>query len=84
MGWARLHPLACPSWLAHDAYAPGMADEASTIGLDKRKEWSMIVPNQSTQFYGTAVNAAGGMFSNPSLVNAKFTVTGDAGVLFSN
>ena len=40
MGRARLHPLACPSWLAHDAYAPGMADEASTIGLDKRKEYA--------------------------------------------
>jgi hypothetical protein len=36
------------------------------------------------QFYGTAINTAGGMFGDPSLVNAKFTVAGDSGVLFSN
>ncbi len=36
------------------------------------------------QFYGTGVDAAGGLFSDPSLVNAKFVVTGDTGVLFSN
>jgi hypothetical protein len=38
----------------------------------------------SVQFYGTATDTAGGAFSDPSLVNAKFTVTGDAGILFSN
>jgi|GEM_PF-1081045 hypothetical protein len=38
----------------------------------------------SVQFYGTAVDTAGGAFSDPSLANAKFTVTGDTGVLFSN
>ena len=38
----------------------------------------------SVQFYGTATNTAGGLFSNPSLVNARFTVTGDTGILFSN
>jgi hypothetical protein len=38
----------------------------------------------SVQFYGTAANTAGGLFSDPSLVNARFTVTGDSGVLFSN
>lgn len=38
----------------------------------------------SVQFYGTAVNTAGGAFSDPSLVNARFVVTGGTGVLFSN
>jgi hypothetical protein len=38
----------------------------------------------SVQFYGTATNTAGGLFSNPSLVNARFTMIGDTGVLFSN
>jgi hypothetical protein len=38
----------------------------------------------SVQFYGTAMDTAGGAFSNPTLVNAKFTVTGDTGILFSN
>jgi len=38
----------------------------------------------SVQFYGTATDTAGGAFSDPSLANAKFTVTGDAGVMFSN
>ena len=38
----------------------------------------------SVQFYGTATNTAGGLFSNPLLVNARFTVTGDTGILFSN
>jgi hypothetical protein len=37
------------------------------------------------QIYGTATNTAGGLFGgDPSLVNAKFTVNGDSGVLFSN
>jgi hypothetical protein len=38
----------------------------------------------SVQFYGTAIDTAGGAFSDPSLANAKFTVTGDSGILFSN
>jgi hypothetical protein len=38
----------------------------------------------SVQFYGTAANTAGGLFSNSSLVNARFTVMGDSGILFSN
>lgn len=38
----------------------------------------------SVQFYGTATDTAGGTFNDPSLVNAKFVVTGDSGVLFSN
>jgi hypothetical protein len=38
----------------------------------------------SVQFYGTAVDTAGGAFSDPSLVNAKFIVTGNSRVLFSN
>ncbi len=38
----------------------------------------------SVQFYGTATDTAGGTFSNPALVNAKFAVRGDSGVLFSN
>jgi hypothetical protein len=38
----------------------------------------------SVQFYGTATDTAGGQFGDPSLVNARFVVTGDSGVLFSN
>jgi len=38
----------------------------------------------SAQFYGTATDTAGGAFSDPSLANAKFTVMGNAGILFSN
>jgi hypothetical protein len=36
------------------------------------------------RFYGTATDTAGGAFSDPSLVNAKFTVNASSGVLFSN
>jgi hypothetical protein len=38
----------------------------------------------STQFYGTAAQTADSPFSDPSLGSARFTVTGDAGILFSN
>ena len=38
----------------------------------------------SVQFYGTATQTADSPFSNPSLGSARFTVTGDTGVLFSN
>jgi hypothetical protein len=38
----------------------------------------------AVQFYGTNVNTAGGLFNNTPLVNAKFILTGDTGVLFSN
>jgi hypothetical protein len=38
----------------------------------------------SVQFYGTATDTARGSFSDPSLVNAKFVINGDSGVLFSN
>jgi len=57
---------------------------------DHQYEWvfNAGTGNPSTgagvQFYGTATDTAGGQFSDPSLVNAKFTVTGDSGVLFSN
>jgi hypothetical protein len=40
--------------------------------------------NSSVQFFGTAKNTAGGLFSDPSLVNAKFILTGDSGTLFEN
>ena len=36
------------------------------------------------RFYGTAVDTAGGPFSDPSLANARFVLTGDAGAIFSN
>ena len=36
------------------------------------------------QFYGTLTNSASGTFSDPSLVNAKFIVNGNAGILFGN
>lgn len=38
----------------------------------------------SVQFYGTATDSAGGLFGDPSLVNARFIVTGDTGIVFSN
>jgi hypothetical protein len=38
----------------------------------------------NVQFYGTTIDTAGGLFGNPSLVNARFIVNGDAGVLFAN
>jgi hypothetical protein len=38
----------------------------------------------TVQFYGTAINSAGGLFSDPSLANARFIVNGDSGVLFAN
>lgn len=38
----------------------------------------------NVEFYGTATNTAGGLFTDPSLVNAKFTMNGNSGVLFSN
>ncbi|HEY5221138.1 MAG TPA: M23 family metallopeptidase [Candidatus Paceibacterota bacterium] len=38
----------------------------------------------SVQFYGNEMNTAGGGFSDPSLLNAKFTLTGPAGAFFEN
>ncbi|MGD1003716.1 MAG: M23 family metallopeptidase [Minisyncoccia bacterium] len=38
----------------------------------------------SVQFYGTAAQTADSPFSDPSLGSARFTVTGDTGILFSN
>ena len=38
----------------------------------------------STQFYGTAAQTADSPFSDPSIGSAKFTVTGDSGILFAN
>jgi hypothetical protein len=38
----------------------------------------------STQFYGTVAQTADSPFSDPSLGSAKFTVTGDSGIVFSN
>jgi hypothetical protein len=66
------------------------ASSSIILHPDHRYHWVFTAQtgNPSTgagvQFYGTAMNAAGGLFSDPSLVNAKFTVTGDSGVLFSN
>lgn len=66
------------------------ASSAFVLHPDHRYHWVFIAQtgNLSTgageQFYGTATNTAGGAFSDPSLANAKFTVTGDTGVLFSN
>ena len=36
------------------------------------------------RFYGTGIDTAGGPFSDPSLANARFVLTGDGGVIFSN
>lgn len=38
----------------------------------------------TVRFYGRGDNAAGGMFSDPSLVNAAFVVSGTSGVLMDN
>jgi len=57
---------------------------------DHQYHWvfNMSTGNPSTdasvQFYGTATDTVGGLFGDPSLVNARFTVTGDTGVLLSN
>jgi hypothetical protein len=66
------------------------ASSSPMLYPDHRYHWAFTAQtgNPSTgawvQFYGTATDTAGGPFSDPSLVNAKFTVTGDAGTLFSN
>jgi hypothetical protein len=47
-------------------------------------QWIFTLDGASVQLYGTAIDTAGGLFNDPSLVNARFVVTGDSGVLFSN
>jgi hypothetical protein len=42
------------------------------------------ITGASVQFYGTAAQTADSPFSDPSLGSARFAVTGDSGVLFSN
>jgi hypothetical protein len=41
-------------------------------------------PQATVQFYGTSINTTGGMFGDPSLINARFVVTSASGTLFSN
>lgn len=66
------------------------ASSSTVLHPDHRYHWVFTATTgnpsspSSVQFYGTATDTAGGPFSDPSLVNAKFMVTGDAGVLFSN
>jgi hypothetical protein len=65
---------------------------SSSIPLVPGKQYQWIFEastgNPSTgadvQFYGTATDTAGGGFNDSSLVNAKFVVNGDSGVLFAN
>jgi hypothetical protein len=74
------------------AGSPTFSFENSSIVLSPghQYEWAFNgqTGNPSTgmgvQFYGTAKNTAGGSFNDPSLANARFTVTGDTGVLFEN
>ncbi len=47
-------------------------------------QWIFKADGASVQFYGTAVDIAGGLFNDPSLINARFVVNGDSGVLFAN
>jgi len=57
---------------------------------DHRYHWVFGIQTASplvgagVRFYGTATDTAGGAFNDSSLANAKFTVTGNVGVLFSN
>lgn len=72
--------------------APIFSFASSSIVLSPshRYEWvfqaSMGNPSTgaSVQFYGNANNTAHGLFSDPSLVNARFFVRGDSGIVFSN
>lgn len=65
---------------------------SSSIALVPGKQYQWIFEAQTgnpstgagVQFYGTATDTAHGLFNDPSLVNAKFTVNGDSGVLFAN
>ena len=56
----------------------------------KQYQWIFQMPSgnpltgASVQFYGTATDTAGGRFNDSSIANAKFVVSGDSGVLFSN
>jgi hypothetical protein len=47
-------------------------------------QWIFKVDGASVQFYGTTIDTAGGLFSDPPLINARFVVNGDSGVLFEN
>jgi murein DD-endopeptidase MepM/ murein hydrolase activator NlpD len=67
--FASSSPIVYPGHRYHWIYTVSTGNPTSAAGV---------------QFYGTAIDTAGGSFSDPSLANAKFVLTGDAGVLFGN
>ena len=67
--FASLSPMLYPDYTYHWVF--GIQTASPQVGA-------------SVRFYGTATDTAGGPFSDPSLANAKFTVSGGIGTLFSN
>jgi hypothetical protein len=73
-----------------DAPVFSFASSSPALYPDHRYHWVFGIQTASplvgatVRFYGTATDTAGGPFNDPSLANAKFTVIGDTGVLFSN
>ncbi len=66
------------------------ASSSLVLSPSHHYQWIFQAPtgNQTTyasvQFYGKNIDTVGGAFSDPSLANARFKVTGDAGVLVAN
>ena len=66
------------------------ASSSPMLYPDHRYRWMFTAStgNPSTgagvKFYGTAADTAGGPFSNSALANARFTLTADGGIIFSN
>ena len=60
------------------------ASSSPVLSPGRQYQWVFTMHGGGVQLYGTTADTAGGAFSDPSLVNAKFIVNGDLGVLFSN
>jgi hypothetical protein len=60
------------------------ASSSLVLSPGHRYQWVFNLDGAAVQFYGIATDTAGGLFSDPSLVNARFIVDGDSGVLFAN
>lgn len=55
------------------------------IAPQKKYRWVFHIDLAgSVKFWGKLIDTAGGLFSDPSIVNAKFAIESDSGTLFSN
>lgn len=93
---AQPSPITTPSDNGVGGYGcasdPFFSFASSSLLLSPSHRYQWIFQTQTgnpstgagVQFYGNLIDNAGGLFSDPSLVNARFVVNGDSGVIFAN